>query len=96
MNNRLYVGHLSYNTTKEHLHKLFSRAGAVKSVTIPVDRSTQLPRNFAFVEMVSADEASAAIHLLNNCEVDGHKIQVSEVQSSDSADRHQRHRDHSG
>ena len=47
----------SYRATDEELRQLFSQAGEVSSVFIPMDRETNRPRGFAFVEM--ADDAAA-------------------------------------
>ena len=81
MNTKIYVGNLSYNTTEADLRELFSQAGNVKSVTRPVDHATHLMRNFAFVEMGTATEASKAIQSLNGQIVDGHEIKVTEARS---------------
>ena len=48
---RLYVGNLSYGTTKETLEKTFAEHGEVVSVNIITDRQTGRPKGFAFVEM---------------------------------------------
>jgi len=44
MNNRLYVGNLSYDTNEAKLRELFSQAGPIRSVSIPMDRMTNQPR----------------------------------------------------
>ncbi|MCL5995718.1 MAG: RNA-binding protein [Chloroflexi bacterium] len=79
MGTKLYVGNLSYNTTEVQLRELFSRAGTVKSVSIPIDRDTKSPRGFAFVEMATSGEAFKAIRMLNGEEVDGRAIRVNEA-----------------
>ena len=53
MENRLYVGNLSYSTSDTDLQTLFAKAGAVKSVTLITDRDTGRSKGFAFVEIVS-------------------------------------------
>jgi RNA recognition motif-containing protein len=87
MNTKLYVGNLSDNTSEAQLRELFSQAGHVKSVTRPVDRTTKQKRNFAFVEMGTAAEASKAIETLNGQEVDGYEIKVSEARSREANER---------
>jgi RNA recognition motif-containing protein len=84
MNTKLYVGNLSYNTTEAQLRDLFSQVGAVKSVTRPMDRTTKLVRNFAFVEMGTAAEAAKAIQTFNGQAVDGSEIKVSEARSGEA------------
>ena len=84
MNTKVYVGNLSDDTSEAQLRELFSQAGHVKSVTRPVDRATKLMRNFAFVEMGTAAEASKAIQTCNGQEVDGCEIKVREARSREA------------
>jgi RNA recognition motif-containing protein len=79
MNSKLFVGNLSYSTTEEELRELFSQAGAIKAVTIPMDRTTDRPRGFAFVEMESPAEAQKAITLCNGQMLSGRQINVNEA-----------------
>ena len=79
MNNKLYVGNLSYNTSETALRELFGKAGAIRSVTIPMDRMTNQPRGFAFVEMETPADALKAIKLCNGQEIDGREIKVNEA-----------------
>jgi RNA recognition motif-containing protein len=73
---RLYVGNLSYGTTKETLEKAFAEHGEVVSVNIITDRQTGRPKGFAFVEMSSAEEGEAAKAALNGADLDGRAINV--------------------
>ena len=61
MENRLYVGNLSYSTTEEDLRELFSNAGTVNSVSIITDRDSGRSKGFGFVEMSTQAEAEKAI-----------------------------------
>lgn len=79
MNNKLYVGNLPYTTTEDDLRRMFSEAGNIVSVTIPIDKMSNRPRGFAFVEMSSGEEASKAINLFNGQEMDGRALNVSEA-----------------
>ena len=79
MNNKLYVGNLSYDTNEAKLRELFSPAGAIRSVAIPMDRMTNQPRGFAFVEMETPADALKAIKLCNGAMVDGREIKVNEA-----------------
>ncbi len=80
MSNRLYVGNLSYNTTRESLETAFASAGAVREVAMPTDRETGQPRGFAFVTMGSAQDANSAIAQLNGMMLDGRSLKVNEAQ----------------
>ena len=51
---KMYVGNLSFETTKEDLETLFSEYGGVTDVHVPEDRETGRPRGFAFVTFVEA------------------------------------------
>ncbi len=51
MTKRLYVGGLQYNVTDEMLENLFSAYGTVESVTVMINKITDLPEGFGFVEM---------------------------------------------
>ena len=73
---RLYVGNLSYSTTKETLEKAFSAHGQVVSVNLITERDTGRPKGFAFVEMSTPAESEAAKTALNGTELDGRAINV--------------------
>jgi RNA recognition motif-containing protein len=83
MNTKLYVGDLSVDTSEAQLRELFGQAGHIKSITRQVDRTTKQLRNYAFIEMATADEAAKAIELLNGHEVDGRAMKVSEARSQE-------------
>lgn len=65
MENKLYVGNLSYGTTEEDLNELFAQAGTVKSVAVIKDRDSGRSKGFGFVEMSSSAEAQKAITMLH-------------------------------
>jgi len=75
----IYVGNLSYSSTGESLQALFEQHGAVNSVRVITDKFTGSPRGFAFVEMASGDEATAAIAALNGFEFEGKRLRVNEA-----------------
>ena len=58
----LFVGNLSYSITEQELRDAFSQSGrTVHSVRIAVDRETQRPRGFAFIEVATDADAESAI-----------------------------------
>ena len=79
MTKRLYVNGLSYNVTGEILENLFSTYGTVESVTVMINKITDLPNGFGFVEMSCESEAQEAIQNLNGTQVDGRTIKVHEA-----------------
>ena len=76
MNNRLFVGNLSFETTEIALNDLFAQAGKVNSADLIQDKFSGKSRGFAFVEMGSEEEANKAIEMFNGKEVDGRNIKV--------------------
>lgn len=64
----IYVGNLSYEVTQDDIMNVFTEYGTVKRVQIPTDRETGRKRGFAFVEMASEAEESAAIEALDGAE----------------------------
>src|SRR5262245_37319163 len=86
MGNRLYVGNLSYSTTRESLEAAFSAAGEVREIAMPTDRETGQPRGFAFVTMGSSAAATNAISQLNGVMLDGRTLKVNEAQERPARD----------
>lgn len=58
---------------------MFGESGTVQSANIIEDRETGRSRGFAFVEMSSASEATAAIAALDGKEIDGRNLKVNEA-----------------
>ncbi len=76
MDNKLYVGNLSYSTTEDDLHTLFSDAGSVQSVAVIKDRDSGRSKGFGFVEMSSDDDAQKAIDLFHGTDYQGRPLTV--------------------
>jgi len=81
MSKTVYVGNLSYQTTKEALSELFQRAGVVQSVRIITDAYTGKSRGFAFVEMSSDEEVTKAIEMFHGYLLDKRTLIVNEARS---------------
>jgi RNA recognition motif-containing protein len=84
MNRKLYVGNVPYETGEAELQELFSHAGDVASVNLVRDQATGRPRGFAFVEMNTDDGAQKAIRELNEREIGGRRLTVSEARPKPS------------
>lgn len=76
MSSNIYVGNLAFDTTTGDLEALFAQHGEVKKAQVITDRDTGRSRGFGFVEMATADEATAAIKSLNGTNVGGRDLTV--------------------
>jgi cold-inducible RNA-binding protein len=72
MNNRLYIGNLSYSTGEDELRRAFAPFGKLASVVVTTGKS----RGFGFVEYQSASDALRASESLDGLKVDGRTISV--------------------
>ena len=81
MSKKMYVGNISYSTTEEKIHEVFSEYGEVTSATLIIDKLSGRSRGFAFVEMANDSEADAAISALDGAELEGRKLKVNEARS---------------
>ena len=79
MSMKLYVGNLAFSTSSQDLQELFAQAGTVESASVVEDRDTGRSRGFAFVEMSTKEEATAAIDQFNGKEVGGRALKVNEA-----------------
>ncbi|HEY9649878.1 MAG TPA: RNA-binding protein [Coleofasciculaceae cyanobacterium] len=75
----IYVGNLSYDVSQEDLTSVFAEYGSVKRVQVPTDRETGRMRGFAFVEMGTDDEETAAIDALDGAEWMGRDLKVNKA-----------------
>lgn len=79
MGNKLFVGNLSFDVGEDELREVFAECGDVRSVAVPLDRYTNNPRGFAFVEMGSEGDCANAIQNLNGRDLRGRTLRVSEA-----------------
>jgi RNA recognition motif-containing protein len=75
----IYIGNLSYDTAEEDVRQAFQGHGEVAGVSIISDNHTGTSKGFGFVEMPTQQEAEAAIQALNETELHGRTIKVSEA-----------------
>ncbi|MFT6179740.1 MAG: RNA recognition motif-containing protein [Akkermansiaceae bacterium] len=76
---KMYVGNMSFNTTKQDLESFFSQYGQVTDTHLPEDRETGRPRGFAFVTMDSKENMEAAIKGADGTDLDGRTLKVNEA-----------------
>lgn len=86
----IYVGNLSYQVTQEDLSTVFTEYGTVKRVQIPTDRETGRSRGFAFVEMSTEAEETAAIEALDGAEWMGRDLRVNKAKPREDRGRESR------
>ena len=79
MAKKLFVGGLSFDSREDSLRDAFSKAGAVDSAIIIMDKMTGRSKGFGFVEMANDDEAQKAIEMWNGKELDGRTVTVNEA-----------------
>ena len=76
MNNKLFVGNLSFQTTENDLNDAFAAYGTVTEANLMIDRTTNRSRGFAFVTMSTAEEAQKAIAAMHGTDFGGRSITV--------------------
>lgn len=81
----IYVGNLSYKVTEEDINHTFAEYGSVKRVQLPTDRETGRVRGFAFVEMETEEQESAAIDALDGAEWMGRDLKVNKAKPRENS-----------
>src|SRR3954466_11537200 len=76
MNNKLFVGNLSFNVTENELQDTFAQYGTVLEANLMTDRMTGRPRGFGFVTMSAGEEAQKAVEALNGSRLDNRALSV--------------------
>jgi RNA recognition motif. (a.k.a. RRM, RBD, or RNP domain) len=82
---RLYVGNLSFDATESDLFELFNGVGQVQNAEVVSYKHNQRSKGFAFVQMLTVDEAKRAVAELHDREFLGRKLVVSGAKSSERA-----------
>jgi len=72
----LYVGNLSFFTTEEQIHELFSKCGDIKRIIMGLDKFTRTPCGFCFVEFYLKSEGEDAIRYINGTRLDDRIIRT--------------------
>jgi cold-inducible RNA-binding protein len=75
MQNKIYVGNLSYSLDEQSLRQSFAEFGEITDVAFPKDRVTGRPRGFAFITFNDGKSAEAALKL-DGQEIAGRKVVV--------------------
>ncbi|XP_015687985.1 nuclear cap-binding protein subunit 2 [Protobothrops mucrosquamatus] len=72
----LYVGNLSFYTTEEQIHELFSKCGDVKRIIMGLDKHKKTPCGFCFVEYYTKAEAEHAMRFISGTRLDDRVIRT--------------------
>ena len=84
MSMKLYIGNLSFDTTKNELQTLFAQTGTVENVSLIEDRETGRSRGYGFIQMSSREEGAAAIEKFNGRELGGRALKVNEAKQGEN------------
>lgn len=84
MGNKLYVGNLPYSFSDSDMERTFSAFGTVNSAKVIMDRESGRSKGFGFVEMSSANEATAAISGMHGQDMGGRDMVVNEAKPMES------------
>lgn len=76
----IYVGNLPYEYDERKLFELFSAYGRVQKAKLMLDMNNGRPKGIGFVTMPEKNEAEDGIKKLNESEVEGRKITVTQAQ----------------
>jgi RNA recognition motif-containing protein len=77
---KLFIANLPHKLEETELKKMLTQFGQVASVKLVTDADTGKRKGFGFVEMPVYDQAKAAIAGLNEKEIYGRKIALSEAE----------------
>ena len=66
----LYVGNLSFFTTEEQIHELFSKCGEIKRLVMGLDRFNKTPCGFCFVEYYTHQDALDCLLYIGGTKLD--------------------------
>jgi RNA recognition motif-containing protein len=79
MSKKLFVGGLSWGTDDHGLRQAFEQFGEVIDAKVITDRETGRSRGFGFVTFADASAADEAIDQMNENQLDGRSIRVTEA-----------------
>jgi cold-inducible RNA-binding protein len=87
MSKKLFVGGLAWETTNDGLRAAFEPFGAITEAVVITDRETGRSRGFGFVTFEDGAAADKAIAEMNEKDLDGRSLNVSEAKARQGGDR---------
>ncbi len=82
----IFIAGLSYKISDSDLTDLFAEYGEVTSARVVMDRETGRSKGYGFVEMGDDEAANKAIAALNETEIAGRTVSVSEARPRTESD----------
>ena len=80
---KVYVGNLPFDVDDEKLKELFSEFGETEEVTVIKDKFSGRSKGFGFVTFKDEESAKKAIAKMNEKEIEGRNLKVSEAKPMD-------------
>ena len=81
---KLFIANVPHKLEEKELKTMLTQFGQVASVKLLTDKETGKRKGFGFIEMPVKEQAKAAITALNEKEVYGRKIALSEAAEKES------------
>ncbi|KAL0224233.1 hypothetical protein P9112_003623 [Eukaryota sp. TZLM1-RC] len=72
----LYVGNLSFYTSEEQIHALFSHAGRIKRIIMGFNKKSLKPCGYCFVEYYTRASTEIAMRYINRTILDEREILI--------------------
>jgi len=79
MSTKIYVGNLPYSVDDGKLKEVFSEFGEISEATVISDKYSGRSKGFGFVTFANEESAQKAVSEMNEKEIDGRAIKVSEA-----------------
>ncbi|KAJ1735979.1 hypothetical protein LPJ61_000238 [Coemansia biformis] len=73
---RVYVGSINFELTEEHINRVFSEFGSVRSVSMSKDATTGRHKGFGFVEYDVPEAASLVMEVMNGTMLGGRQLRI--------------------
>jgi RNA recognition motif-containing protein len=80
---KVYVGNLPFSVGAEELKKLFAEFGEIAEATVISDKFSGRSKGFGFVTFANKEDAEKAVAAMNEKDVQGRALKVSEAKPID-------------
>lgn len=87
---KIYVGNLPFSIDDKKLESLFSEYGSVEEAGVIKDKFSGRSKGFGFITINDEESAKKAISEMNEKEVEGRKLTVSEAKPREEGERPRR------